>query len=446
MVQILNQAQENELLKADRAAIIDAMSNLTFASTDCWLAAAHNAALGVEKEHKPGGVSALSAADLADYLAVAAPTHCADGWGYLSRALQAYILGDAHSAWHFGYYAELRAAQSILSASGCGAFNSWNCVLDSSGVVFSIPGNLPTHVMVWLALRCLSERAPSASASIASATRILGESIPDIVQYAYPGRVRTATSSSWINEWLFDLQSSSEDKSFRNRCSYNPHMATPHLANIADCVEWISSLWQILLPSPGATFMELDKHVVRSVLRREARQSLSLNGNNGGVISNDLVEMELRAAYERILASAPTFSSIPIDFIADMREDEHPLLLHARDGIASPLTPRPVLARATLLLRIATGITQNLLVDANQLDQLGFWLDGLAMRQGIVNENSEIPQDRSDFYMDCAIASEDFEKIYSSGNTTRASLMANSRTKIHLLSQAERVIQWGFSS
>ena len=445
MATTLNAAQENELLKADRAAVVDAMSNLTFAATDCWLGAAHKAVLGVEKEHQPTGADALSSADLAEYLAVAAPTHCADGWGYLSRALQAYLVGDAHSAWHFGYYAELRAAQSILSASGCGAFDKWNCVLDATGAVHVLPGRLPTHVMVWLALRCLAERAPSASASIAVATRLLGESIPDIIQYAYPGRGTSATSSNWINEWLFDLETSSDDKSFRNRCSYNPHLATPHHASIPDCVEWICSLWQALLPSPGAAFMEVDKHIVRAVLKREALQSLSLHGSTAN-IPPIAVEAELRAAYSRVLASAPTFASIPMDFISNVNDADHPLLIYAREDATNPSTPRPVLARATLLLRIATGTTHNLLRDADQRDQLDFWLDGLAMRQGLVSDKLEIPQDRADFYLDCAVAAEDFESLYKNGHATRAKLMGHAKTKIHLLAQAERVIQWGFTS
>lgn len=438
----LTASVQADLKKADRTSVVNALAGLTLTGTNSWLPAAHAAVDGIHKEHRPTGLTPISPKDLAEYLAVASPTHCADGWSYLSRALHAYLLGDAHSAWHFAYYAELRAAQSILSSSGCGAFNNWNCVIDAAGAIH-LTGTQQTHVMVWLALSYLAEHCPSAGSGIAGATRILGESIPDIVQAAYPGRGPAATSSNWIREWLFDLQTSSEDKGFRNRCSYNPHIVTPHHANIADCVAWTSALWQALAPSPGATFMEVDKQIIRAALKKEATESLKLLNNTTVVTAADL-QKELGAAYARVTAAAPTFASISADFICDTAAADHPLLVHAKDNSASPTTPRPALARATLLLRIATGMTQNLLRDAGQAGQLAFWLDDLAERQGLVENRSDIPMDRSDFYMDCAVASNDFDDLFHQGNVSLASLIGHHKTKAHMLSQAERVVQWGF--
>lgn len=435
-------AIQTELRKADRSAVVGALAGLTLSGTISWLPAGHSAVDGIQKEHRPAGPTPISPNDLAEYLGVASPTHCADGWSYLSRALHAYLLGDAHSAWHFAYYAELRAAQSILSSSGCGAFNYWNCVIDAAGAIHST-GAQPTHVMVWLALSYLAEHSPTAASGIAGATRILGESIPDIIQAAYPGRGPAATSSNWIREWLFDLQTSSEDKSFRNRCSYNPHMVTPHHANIADCVAWTSALWQALAPSPGATFMEVDKQIVRAALKKEATESLLLL-NSATPVTAAALQTELAAAYTRVLSVAPTFASIPMDFICDIAAPDHPLLVHAKDSSASPTTPRPALARATLLLRIATGMTQNLLRDAGQASHLEFWLDELAERQGLVQDRTDIPGDRSDFYADCAVASSDFDDLFRQGNVSLASLIGHHKTKAHTLSQAERVVQWGF--
>jgi hypothetical protein len=186
---------EAKLRLADRAPVVNALQSLDPGTTNCWLPATHPAIYGIQREHAPTNSAAISPSSLAEYFAVAAPTHCADGWGYLSRGFHSYLIGDPHSAWHFAYYAELRAAQSILSASGCGAFNSWNCCLDASGNI-QILSKHPTHVMVWLALEYLAGNSPSASAGVAAAMTILGVSTPEIVQYAYPGRHATATSSN----------------------------------------------------------------------------------------------------------------------------------------------------------------------------------------------------------------------------------------------------------
>lgn len=439
---ILTPADEAKLRLADRAPVVNAMQSLDPGATTSWLPTTHPAISGIDKEHAPSGSAAISPSALAEYLAVAAPTHCADGWGYLSRGFHSYLIGDPHSAWHFAYYAELRAAQSILSASGCGAFNSWNCCLDAAGNV-QVLSKYQTHVMVWLALDYLAGNSPSGSAGIAAAMTILGVSTPEIVQYAYPGRQTTATSSNWVSNWVYDLKTSSADKGFRNRCSYNPHFVTPHNADVGEYVSLVTAFWEMLEPSPGATFMELDKQILRDVLRKEARDSLVLNGKSE---SPEELKNELNEAYKKIVDSAPTLQSIPVQFIVNSGTLEHPLLHYARDDTDSPDTPRPILARATLLLRIATGMTQNLLRDAGQISKLGFWLDSLAEQQGIVSTREDLPPDRSDLYVDCILAAEDLQRAHAAGSNSRASLFGNPAIKPHLLSQTERIVQWSFSN
>lgn len=438
----LTSDDEAKLRLADRISVVNALQSLDLEATNSWLPATHPAIYGIHEDHAPSKSAAISAPALAEYLAVAAPTHCADGWGYLSRGFHSYLIGDPHSAWHFAYYAELRAAQSILSASGCGAFNRWNCCLDAAGNI-QILSKQQTHVMVWLALDYLAGNSPSASAGIAAAMSILGVSTPEIVQYAYPGRQTTATSSNWVSSWIYDLQTSSSDKGFRNRCSYNPHFVTPHNADIGEYVSLVTAFWEMLEPSPGATFMELDRQIVRDILRKEARDSLCLNGKQD---SPEEMKDELDEAYKKIVNSAPTFQSIPVQFITNPETSEHPLLHYARDNSVSPSTPRPVLARATLLLRIATGMTQNLLRDAGQISKLGFWLDGLAEQQGIVSSRAELPSDRSDLYIDCMLAAEDLQRAHAAGSVSLASLFENTAIKPYLLSQTERVVQWSFSN
>lgn len=441
----LKASQMATLDKADRTPVVNALTSLVLPNANAWFPAAHVAMHGIDEEHHPiTGSRAISSVGLAEYLAIATPTHCADGWSYLSRALYSYLLGDAHSAWHFAYYAELRAAQSILSSLGCGAFNRWNCVLDSSGQIHDA-GKGATHVMVWLALRHLAQSSTSAGVAIAAATHILNSTVPEIIQYAYPGRNPTTISSSWICEWLFDLQTSGEDKNFRNRCSYNPHITTPHRAQLSESIELVSALWNVLEPSPNAAFLELDKQLLRSALKKEAGDSLLLH--SGGVLPNNAdLETELRAAYVRILASSPSFNAVPVDYICDVLSADHPILFHARDDSSTPDTPRPVLARATLLLRVATGMTKNLLLDAGKSSNIDFWLNELAIRQGIVQNSSDLPENRAELYLDCAVAVEDIESKFSAGATSLAGLSQYQQVKPMLVTQAERIVQWGFTS
>jgi len=428
------------LKQSDRKSVVEAFSRLSL-STGNWLPISHPAANGIDLSvHKTGGSCPITGTNLAEYLAIAAPTHWADGWSYLSRALNSYFVGDAHSAWHFAYYAELRAAQSILSASGCGAFNRWNCILDNLGHIHTF-GKEQTHDIVWQALEGLTDLSAGASSDIAKATSVFGHALPNIVQFAYPGISVATTSSNWIHEWMFDLTTSAADKGFRNRCSYDPHIVTPHRSDLSGVVDTVVSIWVALQPVPGATFMELDKQLIQVALEKAARDSLILKGQtpcDGSVIA------ELKNAYARIISSAPTFQSVPENFIARANV-QHSILTHARNASPTPDTPQPVIARATLLLRIATGVTQNLLKDAGQSNSLDFWLDELAERQGIVVDRSSIPPDRREFHSDCATAAEDLDNRFSNGSKNLASLFSHPDVKPHLFSQLERVGQWSLS-
>lgn len=439
-------SDEAVLATADRAAVVDAMSGLYLKNIGAWLPAGHPAEHGVQRDHAPGKESPISSLHLAEYLAIATPNHCADGWAYLSRALNAYLIGDAHSSWHFAYYAELRAAQSILSGLGCGVFDSWNCVLNSGGAIVALSEKGParrTHAMVWLALDYLADNVHASAEVLANATMTLGESLPNIVRHAYAGRSLTSTSSAWIRSWMLDIRNSSSDKHFRNKCSYFPHVATPHRADIGECIDLVASLWEVLEPSPGAAFLELDKEIIRGVLLRTATESLELNGERTDDVS---VERELGAAYDRVVSAAPMFSKVARAFIANGNATEHPILQHAKDDSTSPDTPRPALARATLLLRIASGVTENLLRDSRKVDELDFWLNALAVQQGIITNQKDAPDDRLELYSECAYAAQGLEKNIARGFSTRKQLVEKSGQLPHLASQVERVVQWGFGT
>lgn len=435
----LNATQMSELMQADRGPVVNALSNLVLNNVT-WLPTGHAAASGIDKSrHKSDGTCPITEIQLAEYLAIATPTHLADGWSYLSRALNSYFLGDAHSAWHFAYYAELRAAQSILSASGCGAFNGWNCILDNSGSIKHVGKDL-THQIVWQALEGLTDVSAGASSDIARATSCFGHSLPELVQFAYSGISPSATSSNWINDWIFDLRISAEDKDFRNRCSYEPHVVTPHHAHLSDAVETIITLWQSLEPTPTA-FLEIDKELIKVALEKAAKNSRKLSLVRDPTA--DEVTAELRLAYGRIVASAPTFQVVSESFITRVGSI-NPILTHAKNRDPAPRTPQPVIARATLLLRIATGVAQNLLRDAGRLNDIAFWLDDLAERQGIVIARDQIPEDRCELHNVCFNAAEDLEHQFSNGNNNLGLLFEQADIKPHLFSQLERVVQWSF--
>src|ERR1700722_6306108 len=64
--------------------------------------------------------SLLRTTHLAQYISASSILHCADGWSYLGRAISCLLTGDPHRVVHLAYYAELRAALSLLASEGIG--------------------------------------------------------------------------------------------------------------------------------------------------------------------------------------------------------------------------------------------------------------------------------------------------------------------------------------
>jgi hypothetical protein len=447
----LSQHEKTILRASDRNLVVEALKRVIESNGGPWLKSGHRAEFGVGRHNKPGAQYPLSPQDLAEYLALAAPNHCMDGWSYLSRALNAYLMGDPHSAWHFAYYAELRAAQSILSAAGCGVFNDWNAVLDGNGLIQRVdpPQSTKikgTHTMVWLALPEVMQFSNGASA-LASATEIFGNALPDLVSYAFPGLSPIQTASKWIKDWTFDIQLGIEDKSFRNRCSYSPHIVTPHDANIDDVVTFFEEFWIAIQPTPGANFLDIDKYVLRRALVEQATEKLILNRQNRQTLSKEEIASEVADAYNRIQSSAPTISYVPKEFFTQIDPRELKLLDVAKNKNPSPSNPQPVIARATLLLRMATGVSQKLLIDAGYRNgtEIDFWFSRLAEEHGLVESFQEIVNDRTALYADGAVAVEDMLAAYSDAASPvrRSKIFCDARLNVPSLCAANRVAHWG---
>lgn len=96
----------------------------------------------------------LNHSDLAQYIAASVALHCADGWSYLGRALECHACGDGEAASHLAYYAELRAAMSLLAAEGQGIFNTQHIIVDSHRNCRPISRlHFGTHEVAWFAFK-----------------------------------------------------------------------------------------------------------------------------------------------------------------------------------------------------------------------------------------------------------------------------------------------------
>jgi hypothetical protein len=101
-------------------------------------------------------LSAGQKRNLAQYIVASAVLHTNDGWGYLGRSIGCLMSGDAHRALHLAYYAELRAAVSLLAGAGIGVFHREHFIVSAANTTTRLQSKLGTHQIAWDALELWS--------------------------------------------------------------------------------------------------------------------------------------------------------------------------------------------------------------------------------------------------------------------------------------------------
>ncbi len=159
--------------------------------------------------------------ELADYLALSTCCHALDGWRYLSQSALSLLRGGRNIALHLAYYAELRAALSILACSGIGIVNLTHFGLTNSGTVNWFSGN--THEVAWDALTQWAQ-SHSFALSVVKSFRALDIDGEEWAEACRAKQNLDAIVRNWLDNWSIDLKYLKFDKGMRNEASYNPDL------------------------------------------------------------------------------------------------------------------------------------------------------------------------------------------------------------------------------
>ena len=287
---------------------------------------------------------------LAEYLTASGPLHCSDGWSYLGRALGALVTGDRRAALHLAYYAELRAAFSLLSSQGIAALNRRHFVITEKGNIQRLASELGTHRFVWKVLETWGQ-TDNASTILGNTLTPYGVAISDWLT----GDV--ASWASWkpvAGEWFsrigLDLRLIAEDRDARNLASYGVgDFSAESEPDIDERLNFVVSLWELLEPDQTARFRYLDQHLLRITLE----QAFSATYSAGSDVTHEAYVLD---ALTNGLKEG--WSSATEDFLLrKVGSEDHPVLIAARRG--SPLSDASrhieAMSRAALLLRVAAG-------------------------------------------------------------------------------------------
>ncbi|HVD41088.1 MAG TPA: hypothetical protein VNC16_08820 [Solirubrobacterales bacterium] len=380
---------------------------------------------------------------LAEYIAASAVLHCVDGWTYLGRALAAQLRGDSSTSRHLGYYAELRAAVSLLAGQGVGVFAGPHVILKESNDV-EIFHQLPTHAFAWNAL--------SAWTDLPGSVELLGDVIQPadarLVDWLAPlagPNLWQQTGRDYLRYWGLDVERFGRDREARNDSSYQPRTAfgaSPPASRRA--VEFSSDLWRLFEPLGATNFDMLDRYLLRRTLRRlfALRYDRSADDDPQG----------FQAFFEQALGTLQTSESeeqLTRFLNRQSFAEEPPLFAEAElnSDINDPEDHFQVIARAALLLRVASGSAQRMLGEAS-LPYLKFewWSRQIAASRALAEADMSMRTPEL-LWLDVeeAITGLD-EKVAEGDVDTYSTLTGRCPAELSVLGGCERIALWALAA
>jgi hypothetical protein len=327
---------------------------------------------------RPG--QSLNHFQLTQYIAASAPLHCADGWSLLGRAIDCHARRDHDSARHFAYYAELRAAVSLLAAEGVAIFRSNHFVVEKLKQCGKFGGR--THEVTWQALEYWAELKRS-SDLIGSSIRVNGITLEEWLEHFPVHSSLRAVGRKWLRTWGLDLRLLSEDQDIRNEASYRPTKLNERpMLDAEDSADFICAVWSLCEPSAHAPFNNLDRHLLRLALEE------TFHGVRGTTAAANAPQFKTDVAgmLSQIL-SDPAAQHEWLNFLTRAAEPRDPVILsEARqtDQIEAPRQHLQMISRAALLLRVATAANLRLMQEAHVSGKdVKFWWSAIGEERGL---------------------------------------------------------------
>ena len=372
---------------------------------------------------------------LSAYIAASSLTHLADGWGYLGRALSALLNGDEGVAVHLGYYAELRAAMSLLASEGVGVFDNRHFVIDSYRQVKEVTNNRNgprTHKFTREALEYLFKQR--GTKLIDGVIKPGGHSVSDWIKGVRqtPGPSKELIED-WLRSWVLDLSRLAEDQNYRNFYSYRPTaFIDNHSVNTERTVQFITQLWRLCEPRNHTQFSLLDAHLIRSGLHR----------------TNNTEKQNVELLLDNLSLQKDSIVGNWLDFLCKGNaRDDHDIIHYAR-GSASPGDADhvfQVLSRALLLLRIATGSCHDHLKETgngSNFDLLSFWWQPLGFARAVLPSDNY--EDKIiDLWSDVEEAIDSIPKCDAGLMIEPYNLFKKAAYPLYALTTTERICLWG---
>lgn len=383
---------------------------------------------------------------LVEYIAVSSVLHCFDGWSLFGRALDAEMAGAPDVSKHLGYYAEMRAAMSVLASQGVGVFRRTHVVVDRAGGVRFLRDrkNRGTHGFLWPALEHWTNRR--------------GESVLfDIVEpYGVPlsawfasfrpsGGGLGALARGLMRRWGLDLARLAADREARNAASYRPNtLVASDPRGITEVLRSVTEFWRLCEPHSLGDFGLFDNHLLGRGLEWLSRSDddeeqgaqerpEDFAGRVGSMLNGLDLPSESRATMRRFLLTEGGTAALLTDAQGNV------------DRAAADHS-KQVLARAAVLLRLASGCARRVMeeADADPRDLFGFWWRSHAVNRRLWPTDSK-PPPSAELWTDAEVAVQNLEAWLDDDapDKTRLEFWKRWAAEAAVLSTTERICLWG---
>lgn len=389
-------------------------SSIRFLNADRWLSLDNRYAKDVAETLKRDSAASRQpdGRHLAQYVCASSILHCTDGWGYLGRSLIALLQGDASTALHLAYYAELRAAMSLLATHGIGIFDRTHCVIDGphSARVFNGSG---THQFAWDCLTFWSKLRTSGE-TFAAVIRPHGRSLEDWLAPIGGARVIAPQARAWFQKWGMDLMRLAKDREARNNVSYRPYgIAGGRIVPPLEAADAVREIWSVLEPMATSGFDVLDWQILRLSLEKYFRarfdKAASEDPERYEALANSIIEGQALAA---------PIAAARLRFLLRTEAAEDAAIFRYSRVLPTSLGPGRylgVICRAALLLRLAAGATVSLFESSGiSKAQLEFWREEVGVDRGIWVPGGQ-PTILTDLWLDISTALSDIATFEAAG-------------------------------
>lgn len=398
----------------------------------------------LDSDLNPNKKGIVNNSNLRQYIAASGPIHCLDGWGFLGRAMICHVQGDLDVSRHLAYYAELRAAMSLLAMQGIGIFSGRHMLVDATGTCIQFGRRLTTHKVAWLVLDHWSGLTRSMNV-LSAAVSPYGIPFANWLDAFGAGTLLRPMASVWFTRWGLDLKYFSYDRDARNESSYRPTKidTRDHISAIG-ISKFLAAFWRAYEPATSYQPVVLDRHLLRQGIE-SAFEALS-----GKKPVNAPVDFEFRAKKMIELLNPPGApAEVLLDFLMRRSEPDTNVILEEASRITKLQDPRhhlQVMSRAVLLLRVATGTCGGLFQKAGyKRSDLEFWWQDLGKNLGFW-DNSNLPDNLTDLWGDVEDVLSSLEQWISDhdhNNPSMFTFKSNKNSNLDVLSNCERIGLWG---